>query len=239
MPLLFSYGTLQDEPVQRATFGRKLDGERDGLPGFEATPLTLDDPAIVAATGTANHKNAAYRGDGAAVQGTVFEVTREELARSDEYEQLARYVRLAVKLASGKDAWVYVSEPHLRSGKRMRFIEHVGVEFHDAPGGRSVATLQVMAHHFNTVGVVHGGAIFTLADTGMAAALIPGLKEGEACATSNLTINYFRPVLSGPIVCTSTLVNRGKTLVNIEGECRVAGKLVARANGTWAVFARR
>jgi acyl-CoA thioesterase len=121
----------------------------------------------------------------------------------------------------------------------MRFIEHVGVEFHEAGAGKSVATLQVMAHHFNTVGVVHGGALFTLADTGMAAALIPDLKEGEACATSNLTINYFRPVLSGPIVCTSQLVNRGKTLVNIEGECHVAGKLVARANGTWAVFARR
>jgi acyl-CoA thioesterase len=239
VPLLFSYGTLQDEPVQRSTFGRKLEGACDELPGFETRPLVLDDPAIVAATGTANHKNAAYKGDGESVPGTVFEVTREELARSDEYEQLARYVRLAVKLASGKDAWVYVSEPHLRSSKRLRFIEHVGVEFHQAAAGTSVATLQVMAHHFNTVGVVHGGAIFTLADTGMAAALIPDLKEGEACATSNLTIHYFRPVLSGPVVCTSRLVNRGKTLVNIEGECRVAGKLVARANGTWAVFARR
>jgi len=34
MPLLFSYGTLQDEPVQRATFGRKLEGSADGLSGF-------------------------------------------------------------------------------------------------------------------------------------------------------------------------------------------------------------
>ena len=239
MPLLFSYGTLQDEPVQRATFGRKLEGAPDQLPGFESMPLTLDDPAIVASTGTASHKNAAYKGDGASVQGKVFEVTKEELAKSDEYEQLARYVRIAVKLASGKDAWAYVSEPHLRTSKRMRFIEHVGVEFHAAAPGKSIATLQVLPHHFNTVGVVHGGAIFTLADTGMAAALIPDLKEGESCATSNLTINYFRPVLSGPIVCTAEIVNRGKTLANIEGECRVAGKLVARANGTWAVFARR
>ena len=226
MAFLFSYGTLQDEPVQRSTFGRKLEGAADQLPGFESMPL-------------ANHVNAAYKGGSAAIRGTVFEVTKEELAKSDEYEQHARYVRIAVKLASGKDAWVYVSEPHLRSSQRMRFIEHVGVEFHEAGLGKSVATLQVLPHHFNTVGVVHGGAIFTLADTGMAAALIPDLKEGESCATSNLTINYFRPVLSGPIVCTSCIVNRGKTLANIDGECHVAGKLVARANGTWAVFARR
>jgi acyl-CoA thioesterase len=229
MPLLFSYGTLQDEPVQRATFGRKLEGAPDKLPGFEAMLLA----------GAGSHKNAAYKGDGAATEGTLFEVTKEELAQADEYERPARYVRIAVKLGSGKDAWVYVSEPHLRSSKRMRFIEHVGVEFHESGPGTSLATLQVQAHHFNTVGVVHGGAIFTLADTGMAAALIPDLKEGEACATSNLTINYFRPVLSGPIICASRVVNRSKTLANIDGECHVAGKLVARANGTWAVFARR
>jgi len=227
MPLLFSYGTLQDEPVQRTTFGRKLEGVPDALAGFELMALP------------GGHRNAAYKGDGASLPGTVFEVTKEELAKSDEYEQPTRYVRIAVKLASGKDAWAYVSEPHLRTSKRMRFIEHVGVEFHETEPGRSIATLQVLAHHFNTVGVVHGGAIFTLADTGMAAALIPDLKEGEACATSNLTINYFRPVVSGPIVCTSRIVNRGKTLANIEGECHVAGKLVARANGTWAIFARR
>ena len=226
MPLLFSYGTLQDEPVQRSTFGRKLEGARDELPGFESVPIE-------------SHVNAAYKANASSVPGTLFEVTTEELAKSDEYEQRARYVRIAVKLVSGKDAWVYVSEPHLGSSKRMRFIEHVGVEFHEAGPGTSIATLQVRVHHFNTVGVVHGGAVFTLADTGMAAALIPDLKEGEACATSNLTINYFRPVLSGPIVCTSRIVNRGKTLANIDGECHVAGKLVARANGTWAIFARR
>src|SRR5206468_8023613 len=140
----------------------------------------------------------------------------------------ARYVRIAVKLASGKDAWVYVSEPHLRSSKRVRFIEHVGVEFHESGPGTSIATLQVQVHHFNTVGVVHGGAIFTLADTGMAAALIPQLKDGESCATTSLTIGYFRPVLAGPMVCTSRVVYRGKSLAHVEGNVHVADKLVAR-----------
>jgi hypothetical protein len=35
MPLLFSYGTLQQEDVQLSTFGRLLHGQRDELPGFE------------------------------------------------------------------------------------------------------------------------------------------------------------------------------------------------------------
>jgi hypothetical protein len=35
MPLLFSYGTLQEEKVQLSTFGRRLGGQRDELLGFE------------------------------------------------------------------------------------------------------------------------------------------------------------------------------------------------------------
>jgi len=33
VPLLFSYGTLQEERVQLSTFGRRLSGEPDALPG--------------------------------------------------------------------------------------------------------------------------------------------------------------------------------------------------------------
>jgi acyl-CoA thioesterase len=240
MALLFSYGTLQDESIQRSTFGRVLAGGADALPGFEPVALVLDDPKVVAATGTSNHRNASFvRNGGAKVDGTAYEVTPDDLARCDEYERLAQYVRISVRLASGKDAWTYVSGPHLGSGRRSRFIEHVGVVIHESAGGKNEASLQVMPHHFNTVGIVHGGALFSLADTGMAAALIPELKEGESCATSNLGISYFRPVLSGPVVCRSHLVYRGKSIVNIEGNMFVGDKLVARANGNWAVFKRR
>jgi acyl-CoA thioesterase len=227
MPLLFSYGTLQQEAIQRSTFGRALDGAPDELAWFESQAL-------------GPHRNAAYTGKSESrVTGTALDVTPEELAKADEYERSTNYVRISVRLASGKDAWMYVSEPHLRGARRSRFIEHVGVVIHESAAGASLASLQVMAHHFNTVGVVHGGAIFTLADTGMAAALIPQLKEGEGCATTSLTIGYFRPVLAGPVVCTSRVVYRGKSLAHVEGNMHVADKLVARANGSWAVFPRR
>jgi hypothetical protein len=38
----------------------------------------------------------------------AFEITDAELATADRYEQLAAYVRIAARLASGKEAWVYV-----------------------------------------------------------------------------------------------------------------------------------
>ena len=42
------------------------------------------------------------------MRGTVFEITDAELADTDRYEQLDGYRRMAVTLASGKQAWVYV-----------------------------------------------------------------------------------------------------------------------------------
>jgi len=41
------------------------------------------------------------------VAGTVFEITPAELAAADAYE-VSDYARVAVKLKSGVEAWVYV-----------------------------------------------------------------------------------------------------------------------------------
>ena len=51
MPLLFSYGTLQQEHVQVSTFGRRLQGQRDELLGFEPSLVPIADPQVAAASG--------------------------------------------------------------------------------------------------------------------------------------------------------------------------------------------
>jgi hypothetical protein len=43
---LFSYGTRQLEQVQRATFGRKLEGRADQMPGYSLTTLKIEDPEV-------------------------------------------------------------------------------------------------------------------------------------------------------------------------------------------------
>ncbi|CAG9268696.1 GGACT domain-containing protein [Paraburkholderia unamae] len=105
---LFSYGTLQLEPVQLATFGRKLDGQADEMPGYSLTMLKIDDPAVVATSGKTHHPVVAYTGNASQrVTGMVFAITAEELAHADEYE-VDDYRRDRVTLASGISAWVYV-----------------------------------------------------------------------------------------------------------------------------------
>jgi gamma-glutamylcyclotransferase (GGCT)/AIG2-like uncharacterized protein YtfP len=101
VPRLFSYGTLQNPDIQRSTFGRTLVGRPDQLPGYELTTLSV--------AGQATHANARYNGRrDCHVRGQAFQVTDAELQAADRYEHAASYGRVAVELASGDCAWVYV-----------------------------------------------------------------------------------------------------------------------------------
>ena len=107
MPLLFSYGTLQQAAVQLSTFGRLLQGYPDELVGFEQSVFTVEDPVFVAASGKADHAIVKVNGrNDSRVRGTVLELTDSELAQADQYEP-AGYKRVSAMLASGKQAWVY------------------------------------------------------------------------------------------------------------------------------------
>jgi gamma-glutamylcyclotransferase (GGCT)/AIG2-like uncharacterized protein YtfP len=108
MPFLFSYGTLQQGNVQQATFGRLLAGRADVLPGYAQAMHAIDDSEVVATSGKTHHP--IVRPSGSAsdrVAGTVFEISDAELAQADAYE-VADYRRVAVTLASGLQAWVYI-----------------------------------------------------------------------------------------------------------------------------------
>lgn len=109
MPRLFSYGTLQHEDVQLSTFGRKLDGEKDLLVGYEPSLVKIADPDTAARLKKTHHDNVKKtEDDWSNVQGTVFELTDAELAQADTFEAQFNYKRISVPLASGNDAWVYV-----------------------------------------------------------------------------------------------------------------------------------
>lgn len=112
MPLLFSYGTLQRDDVQLSTFGRLLNGHRDELVGYEPALVKIEDSQVAAKLGMTHHANAKFNGnEDSCVPGMVFEVTDAELAGVDEYENAFSYKRVVAKLASGKQAWVYVHDP--------------------------------------------------------------------------------------------------------------------------------
>lgn len=116
MPLLFSYGTLQDERVQLELFGRRLAGRKDELLGYAQTRVQVADPAFARTSGKAEHPMLRPAADPlAAVAGMAFDVTEVELERADAYEP-AEYRRVLAPLASGAQAWVYVAAPQTANG---------------------------------------------------------------------------------------------------------------------------
>jgi gamma-glutamylcyclotransferase (GGCT)/AIG2-like uncharacterized protein YtfP len=105
---LFSYGTLQLDSVQMATFGRLLDGRDDAMPGYRIEMLEITDPDVLKTSGERFHPVVIPSGNpGDEVVGRVFAISTDELARADSYE-VSDYKRIEVTLKSGLDAWVYV-----------------------------------------------------------------------------------------------------------------------------------
>jgi hypothetical protein len=117
---LFSYGTLQLEAVQLATFGRLLAGTRDALPGFELVPLKIEDQTVIAISGKDHHTMARFSGRASdVISGTVFAVTPEEIRNADTYE-VAAVTRVSVVLQSGARAWAYVDARYAPSDEVKR-----------------------------------------------------------------------------------------------------------------------
>ena len=106
---LFSYGTLRYENVQITTFGRKLIGAPDSLPGYFLKSVQITDPDVIAKSGEETHSIVHFSGNPEdQISGVVFKISREELYQADIYE-VDDYKRIQVKLLSGTSAWVYVS----------------------------------------------------------------------------------------------------------------------------------
>jgi hypothetical protein len=105
---LFSYGTLQLEAVQRAVFGRLLEGRPDQMVGWTLVPLAITDAKVIETSGKAVHTIARRTGPEAdRVDGVVYLITPAELEAADRYEVDA-YGRVEVDLASGAKAVVYI-----------------------------------------------------------------------------------------------------------------------------------
>jgi gamma-glutamylcyclotransferase (GGCT)/AIG2-like uncharacterized protein YtfP len=106
--LLFSYGTLQQDEVQLASFGRLLDGQADAMIGYRQAMLEITDPDIIRLSGRRFHPVVeASENPDDVVNGKVFRITEAELKAADEYE-VSDYKRILVPLRSGNTAWVYV-----------------------------------------------------------------------------------------------------------------------------------
>ena len=75
-----------------------------------------------------------------------------------------------------------------------RFAKHLGIEMLEYDGGKAKARMAIKEHHLNSAGMLHGGAIFSLADAVFSAA---SNSHGTLAVAINVSISFFKAVQSG------------------------------------------
>lgn len=85
-----------------------------------------------------------------------------------------------------------------------RFAAHVGIELLEAAAGRAKAKLDIQDHHLNAVGVVHGAAIFSLADLVFAVA---SNSHGKVALGINVSISYMTAARGSTLVAEAEEVS--------------------------------
>ena len=116
------------------------------------------------------------------------------------------------------------------------FAQLIGLSVSGQDAGRSRCVLSVDPKLLNPHRVLHGGVIFSMADTGMGAALYPCLEDDELCATVDIKIAYFGAVTSGLLTCDSRLLHKTRRLAFLDSEVTNDGRPVAKAMGTFSIF---
>ncbi len=77
------------------------------------------------------------------------------------------------------------------------FAKYVGIELIDSGNGTASAQLEILACHLNGAGLVHGGAVFTLAAWTMAVA---ANTRYPLSVGVNAAITWLRPAAAGTLI---------------------------------------
>lgn len=119
------------------------------------------------------------------------------------------------------------------------YFQLLGLDIIAAQNGTGAVHIVVDEKLMHPQRMVHGGVIFTLADTAMSMALMSILPASTRFSTIEAKINYLRSVDSGELVAEATIIHRGRTtavieatVYNIHDDERAA---VARTLGTFHI----
>jgi uncharacterized protein (TIGR00369 family) len=91
----------------------------------------------------------------------------------------------------------------------MPFAAACGVEFATVTKDEVVATLAWAPERCTTAGVLHGGALMTLADTAGAVCAFLNLPPGATTSTIESKTNFFRAVRGGSVRATTRPLHAG------------------------------
>lgn len=118
----------------------------------------------------------------------------------------------------------------------MPYAAHLGMILDEASADRVIARLPWAPHLCTSSGVMHGGALMSLADTAGALVAFLGLPEGATTATITSATQLLRPVSGGDVRAVAVPLHRGRTVVTAQTSLYdSAERLIAQTTQTQAV----
>ena len=115
------------------------------------------------------------------------------------------------------------------------YFKMLGCELRGLEQGVAQVALPLEDHLRNRGNVMHGGAIFSLVDIAMGLACSSSHGFDQRSVTIECKINYVRGVSEGEVLCIAKVLHAGRRTLVVEAEVLQGDKLVAKAQGTFAV----
>jgi 1,4-dihydroxy-2-naphthoyl-CoA hydrolase len=119
----------------------------------------------------------------------------------------------------------------------MPFAQHIGVVIETALAEEVTGTLAWAPERCTSAGVMHGGALMTLADTIGAACAFLNLPEGATTTTVESSSRFFRGVRGGEVRAMARPLHAGRTMIVVQTDLYDAdGRRLAQTTQTQAVL---
>ena len=125
---------------------------------------------------------------------------------------------------------------------RPPYPQLLNMRFTAVGDGTASFEMPVSSQHYNPNGVVHGGAITSIADSAMGFAVYSTLAPGENFTTAEIHVNFLKPatVESGTLRSTGKVIHRGRQVAVAQADVTDSqGQLIATASSTNLVLPPR
>lgn len=118
---------------------------------------------------------------------------------------------------------------------KPNFIDMLGIEAYKIDNGETELNMPFKGQHLNPYGMVHGGAIYSLADTACGLAVASIVRYEKKFVTAEMKINYLEPVTEDQLVCYGKVLREGR-VIPVEAEVFNKNILVAKALATYIIL---
>jgi acyl-CoA thioesterase len=115
------------------------------------------------------------------------------------------------------------------------FWELLGIEVTEMDEGYAKLMMPFDEKLTQPYGLVHGGALFSLADSAAAVA-IGSVVDDKRFVTIEMKINFLLPVKEGIMEAEARIIRKGKRIIPIEIDISNRERLIAKATATYIIL---